>query len=228
MYRTLVSRVLLISFVFFSTGCQYLQQMTPPVTEPPMAREEEPSEPAMPVPPPDKPVAVEKEPPPIAVPESVETIAPPELPEVTEKQAPEKPSDLAIIISYFRFLNALPQQAIKQERQRTRQEFDEDQSPVNRLRLAMVLGLKNHDPKNTSRSLSLLEGISKDPDQDPMLSDFSFLLFTMIQKLKNDARHRQDLSQKLREKSNENKTLKKMIEELKAIEKNIMEREHPG
>lgn len=222
------SFIFLVSFSLLFSGCQHLRQLSPPFSTPKGIDEPAPPETVLPEKKPDEPLAVKEESPKTSPPEISEQ--PTEPPEEKEAIAPEKTDDLARVVSYFRFLNALPEKAIQQEHERTQQEFNENKNTVNRLRLAMVLGLTNSSSRDANRSLSLLEDVLKDPDpdQEPMLSDFSFFLFTMIQKLKTEVQQRQNLSQKLLEKDNENKTLEKMIEELKTIEKNIMERDHSG
>lgn len=143
-----------------------------------------------------------------------------------KKDKPEKPIEIAVIVSYFRFLNSLPEKALKQEHARTQKEFAADSSAINRLRLAMLLGFTNTKHRDTQRSLELLNRYLEDPKTlDPMLRDFSFLLASFVQKLKQQDKAYKIISHELKKGRTENKKLKKMIEELKTIEKNLVERD---
>ncbi|GEM_PF-6757735 len=145
---------------------------------------------------------------------------------IEKKDAPEKPIEIAVIVSYFRFLNSLPEKALKQEYTRTQKEFSQDQSPINRLRLAMLLGFTHTKHRDTQRSLDLLNGYMDDPNtHDPMLRDFSFLLSSFVQQFKAQDSNNKKISRQLKKERAENKKLKTMIEELKTIEKNLMKRE---
>jgi len=149
-----------------------------------------------------------------------------QVPDKKKQPPPEKPIEIAVIVSYFRFLNSLPEKALKQEHARTQKEFAQDQSPINRLRLAMLLGFTQTKHRDTQRSLELLNSYMENPDtQDPMLRDFSFLLASFVQQFKHQDKGYEKVRQQLKKERTENKKLKKMIEELKTIEKNIMKRD---
>ncbi len=140
-----------------------------------------------------------------------------------KEEIPEKPIEIAVIVSYFRFLNSLPEKALKQEHARTQKEFAEDSSAVNRLRLAILLGFANTKHKDTQASLDLLNRYLENPTSlDPMLRDFSYLLSTFVQKFKNQDKAYKTLKQQLKKERAENKKLNKMIEALKTIEKNLV------
>lgn len=146
--------------------------------------------------------------------------------DVKKKEPPEKPIEIAVIVSYFRFLNSLPEKALKQEHARTQKEFAANQSPINRLRLAMLLGFTNTKHRDTQRSLDLLNSYMKNPDsQDPMLRDFSFLLASFVQQFKKQDQTYEKVRQQLHKERTKNKKLNKMIEDLKTIETNIMKRD---
>ncbi len=153
----------------------------------------------------------------------------PETIEVPEKksqkeEAPEKPIEIAVIVSYFRFLNSLPEKALKQEHARTQKEFAEDGSAINRLRLAILLGFAKTKHRDTQASLDLLNRDLENPTSlDPMLRDFSYLLATFVQKFKKQDKAYKTLKQQLNKGRAENKKLKKMIEALKTIEKNLVD-----
>ena len=137
----------------------------------------------------------------------------------------KKPEEMAVIVSYFRFLNSLPEKALKQEYERTNKEFENNKSPVNRLRLVMILGYTDPQYRDTKQSLALLKSYVDDPgEQDTMLRDFSFMLSYFVQQMKNQEDEYQKITQQLKKGQEENEKLNKMIEELKTIEKNLMER----
>ncbi len=137
----------------------------------------------------------------------------------------KKPEEMAVIVSYFRFLNSLPEKALKQEHERTKKEFENNKSPVNRLRLAMILGYTDPQYRDTKHALALLKTYLDDPgEQDPTLRDFSFMLTYFVQQMKNQEDEYQKITQQLKKEQEENEKLNKMIEELKTIEKNLMER----
>ena len=141
-----------------------------------------------------------------------------------KEEVPEKPIEIAVIVSYFRFLNSLPEKALKQEHARTQKEFSENSSPLNRLRLAILLGFANTKHRDTQASLDLLNRYLENPTSlDPMLRDFSYLLATFVQKIKNQDKAYKTLNQQFKKGRAENKKLNKMIEALKTIEKNLID-----
>ncbi len=141
-----------------------------------------------------------------------------------KEEVPEKPIEIAVIVSYFRFLNSLPEKALKQEHARTQKEFAENSSPLNRLRLAILLGFANTKHRDTQASLDLLNRYLENPTSlDPMLRDFSYLLATFVQKIKNQDKAYKTLNQQFKKGRAENKKLNKMIEALKTIEKNLID-----
>ncbi|NOY84548.1 MAG: hypothetical protein GXO96_06975 [Nitrospirae bacterium] len=155
--------------------------------------------------------------------EKPEKIEVPEKKAQTEEEAPEKPIEIAVIVSYFRFLNSLPEKALKQEHTRTQKEFAEDGSTINRLRLAILLGFAKTKHRDTQASLDLLNhDLENLTSLDPMLRDFSYLLATFVQKFKKQDKAYKTLKQQLNKERAENKKLKKMIEALKTIEKNLV------
>ncbi len=144
-----------------------------------------------------------------------------------EKKETKKQIDLEIIVSYFRYLNSLSSEKLKEEHRRTHQEFDHNKSPTNRLRLAILLGFSSAKHRDTKRSLALLKTYLDDPnEQNTILRDFSFLLYTFVQQIKTQEKETQKLSQQLKKERRENQTRKKMIEELKTIEKNLIKRDN--
>lgn len=160
------------------------------------------------------------------IPEIPEKIEVPEKKSHTEEEAPEKPIEIAVIVSYFRFLNSLPEKALKQEHARTQKEFAKDGSTINRLRLAILLGFAKTKHRDTQASLDLLNRDLENPTSlDPMLRDFSYLLATFVQKFKKQDKAYKTLKQQLNKGRAENKKLKKMIEALKTIEKNLVDPE---
>lgn len=147
-------------------------------------------------------------------------------PNKDRKETAKKPIEIAIIVSYFRFLNSLPEKALKQEHTRTQKEFSKNSSVINRLRLAMLLGFTNTKHRDSQGALDLLNRYLEDPDTiDPMLRDFSFLLVSLGQQLKDQDKAYKAIIQQLKKGRAENKKLKKMIEELKTIEKNLVDRD---
>lgn len=147
-------------------------------------------------------------------------------PNKNKKETAKNPIEIAVIVSYFRFLNSLPEKALKQEHTRTQKEFSENSSAINRLRLAMLLGFTNTKHRDSQGALDLLNRYLEDPDPiDPMLRDFSFLLVSLGQQLKDQDKAYKAIIQQLKKGRTENKKLKKMIEELKTIEKNLVERD---
>ncbi len=224
MFRTRLFVVtFLMLFMFFLPGCHILDKLRSSSVSPVKKEEKVSAKTVTP-----KVIDEHKEEPPGTPPQS--DVPPTE--QETEgffktqgEESPDNMDNLAIIVSYFRFLNSLPEKAIAQEHRRTEKEFKQNNNPVNRLRLAMLLGLSKSRHRDTDQSLSLLAAFLDKPDQDPLLKDFSFLLYTLIQERQSEAKHHSDLSIKLKKEAGENKKLKKMIEELKTIEENIMKRD---
>ncbi len=217
MNKKLVLFILLISSSLLFVGCEHLRKLGPALTEKKTTTQKEPTKTKPPQTLENK--TLEKEPK-LPKPLARNTF------QKRNDEDQEKMEDFAIIVSYFRFLNSLPEKAVKQEYDRTLEEFNRDQNPVNRIRLAMVLGLTKNPHQDTPRSLTLLKQYMDDPDQDPALKDFSYLLHTVLQAHRTETQERQSLREKLTKEGDEIKKLNKMIEELKAIEKNIMKREN--
>ncbi len=152
----------------------------------------------------------------------------------------EKIREISTILQYFRFLNALPEEALEKEHARAQKEFSENQGTVNRLRLAMLLSITSPEHQAHEKSLALFNKyLNGTEGQDPLVKDFSFLFSSFVQRvinqeqqfknqkkqIENQEQKYKKLSQKSENQESENRKLKKIIEELKSIEKNLMKRD---
>jgi len=161
-------------------------------------------------------------------------------------------SEIAILLSYNKHLIGLPKEALEEEKAKAEKAFTDFNGPIHRLRLAMVLSLSNPASDDYKRARTLLSvDLPEGAKPDPVLRDFAIFLDAglfrleeqetrhralsqkllkeqavrdqeMSQKIKNQENQNQKLLQKLKEEEEQGQKLQKMIEELKTIEKNIM------
>lgn len=167
----------------------------------------------------------------------------------------EKPSEIGILLGYFRYLDRLSGDELALERRNTQRAVLEFDDPIHRLRLAMLLSLPQHsETKDYDQALELLTNYLNDTAPlEPMLRDFSLFLSASILHFKNQEERYRDLdktlriqeeayrnldkmlkkqeeqyrslARKLKIEETRSGKLQKMIEELKTIEKNIMKRD---
>jgi hypothetical protein len=140
-----------------------------------------------------------------------------------------KDADFQSIAEYYRRLYSLSEEDLSREHSQAQQRLSENNQPIDRIRLALLLSLPHAAFKDYSRSLTLLNDYSNDPaNQSSTLKDFLFFLSSFIQELKNQDERYQKLDQKLKEEKKLREALEQKLEELKTIEKNILERDKKG
>jgi hypothetical protein len=134
----------------------------------------------------------------------------------------KQPSTTQSIFDYFAYINTLSEEELSAEYAQAKDAFSQNNQPLNRLRLALLLGLPQAGFKDYDRSLDLLAEYLDDPNsQDQFFKEFSLFLSAMILKFKEQDQRARNLDVKLKE---ESEVLQKKLEELKTIEKTIMER----
>ncbi len=176
-------------------------------------------------------------------------------PAKVKSAADEISSEIAILLSYNKFLNGLPKDHLEVEQAKAEKAFADFKAPIHRLRLALILSRSEPGSESYLRARALLSvDEKKGLKPDPVLRDFALYLSSSLlrleeqsarhdlldqkinelttrdqaqsQKIKNLENQNQQLLKKIKEEEEERQKLQKMIEELKTVEKNIMKRDN--
>ena len=133
--------------------------------------------------------------------------------------------DVAWVFQYYRLISTIPAKVLGDEYERTKKEFSSNKTIWNQWQLAMLLSLPSasfYDPGRSSAYFKELADSSA--DQDPVINDAAFLMYSWVKEQRQTSKRAADLEDQLAESRSANKTLQDQLEALKAIEENLYQR----
>jgi len=129
-----------------------------------------------------------------------------------QAESPQPATDTESLLLYFRHIRKMPAAELGREHDAVRRAYDQARSDFNRVRLAMVLSVPNTAVSADSRALELLEPLMK--DSRAALHSLALLMGTYLQE-----RRRLDGSAQ---------GLQRKLDQLKSLERSLIERERGG
>lgn len=141
----------------------------------------------------------------------------------TRASNPEHDQDAQAAIEalrYFHHAMTLPPERLRTEYLAAEQAFLDDDRPFNRVRLAILLSLPNTEFHSTPNALNLLGEYLEGPTEGP-LSQFAFLLATVMLEQANT-------NQRLKSVQRKTEALQQQLNALKSIEEHLRRRQLPG
>ena len=133
--------------------------------------------------------------------------------------------DIAWVFQYYRLISTVPLKVLNDEFERTKEDFSKKKTMWNQWQLAMLLSLPTapfHDPGQSAKLLKELADASG--DQDPVINDAAFLMYSWIKDQAESRRKVTELEERLTESRSANKALQDQLNALKAIEENLYQR----
>jgi hypothetical protein len=148
------------------------------------------------------------------------------------------PNDLEILIQYYAGLRRLTPAALIKEQDNLRQQLVTAPTAQNRMQLALVLSMPNNPNRDYSRALSVLDPIAKEAGNTPAsgsaLPHFALILQGMIldnRRLEVENKRLdetlQNTNSKLKDEQRQSELLQQKLDQLKSIEKGLLERNLP-
>lgn len=131
-------------------------------------------------------------------------------------------SELEGLLQYYDSLREKPIKELAGEYDRTRQNFSQDGSNVNRARLILLLTLPNTSFHSTTNALTLLNEWPKSMEQSPSLDGFRSLLTLLLTEQQRAGRKANESSRKLKEEQNRAEILRNKVNDIKNMEKNLI------
>jgi hypothetical protein len=133
-------------------------------------------------------------------------------------------ADVHDMVDYYLSLEALDQEGLQREFTRVQAAAADHPGPVDRIHLAMLLGLPRAPFKNYDRSLTLFDEILRDSfgrnaDAKGFLSAYS----AMVLELKRQGEQNQNLDAKLKEERKQRELLQQKLDELTTLEQKLLE-----
>lgn len=160
-------------------------------------------------------------------------------PTPTAAPIPEPPpSDLEILIQYYAGLRRLTPTALAKEQDNLRQQVVTAPTAHNRMQMALVLSLPNNPNRDYGRALSVLDPIAKEAgntaSNGSSLPHFALILQGMIlDNRRMEAENKrldetlQNTNSKLKDEQRQSELLQQKLDQLKSIEKGLLERNLP-
>jgi hypothetical protein len=105
---------------------------------------------------------------------------------------------------------------------RVKQNFGQNKSDANRIRLALLLTLPNTSSRDVSAALHLLNEWPRDSKHGNNLQSFRNLLAALLTEQQRLSNNLEEASQKLKEEQKRADTLQHQIDAIKSMEKNLI------
>jgi hypothetical protein len=148
------------------------------------------------------------------------------------------PSDLEMLIQYYAGLRRLTPAALAKEQDNLRQQLGTAPTAHNRMQMALVLSMPNNPNRDYGRALSVLDPIAKEAGNTPSngsgLPHFALILQGMIldnRRLEAENKRLDETLQntnlKLKDEQRQSELLQQKLDQLKSIEKGLLERNLP-
>ena len=133
--------------------------------------------------------------------------------------------DIAWVFQYYRLISTVPAKVLNDEFEKTKKDFSAEKTLWNQWQLAMLLSLPSAPFYNPEHSSMLFKELAdSSPDQDPVINDAAFLMYSWAKEQHQANKRVTDLEGQLDESRSANKTLQDQLDALKAIEENLYQR----
>ena len=133
--------------------------------------------------------------------------------------------DVAWVFQYYRLISTIPPKLLNAEFEKTKKDLSEEKTAWNQWQMAMLLSLPSAPFYDPGRSSILFKSLAESPgDQDPVINDAAFLMYSWIKEQHQAYKRAVDLEGQLSKSRSENKTLQDQLKALKAIEENLYQR----
>jgi hypothetical protein len=134
-------------------------------------------------------------------------------------------ADIHWLLSYYHLASIASVKTLTDEYEIARRAFETTRTPKNQWRLAMLLSIPGTPFFDTERSSTLLKKLTSDgPEQDPLLNDAAFLMYSLLNEQNRIARKSDSVAQQFAEAQAANKKLQDQLDALKAIESTLYQR----
>ena len=163
-------------------------------------------------------------------------VAPSPAPSAEPARPPE--SDLDTLIQYYAGLRRLAPAALAKEQEELRQQLAAAPSTQARIQMALVLSMPNNPNRDHGRALSVLDPVVKEAANSTASEGGLYNMALILQGLISENRRLesenkrldetlQTTGQKLKEEQKQSELLQQKLEQLKSIEKGLLERNLP-
>jgi len=133
--------------------------------------------------------------------------------------------DMTWVLQYYRLINTVPIKMLSEEYERTKNDFSAEKTARYQWQLAMLLSIPSAPFYDPERATALFKQLTNsDSAQDSITSDAAFLLYSVIYALNQSSKKSAMLEEQLAETQAANKKLEDQLDALKAIEKNLNQR----
>ncbi|MGH8469982.1 MAG: hypothetical protein ACREVY_13670 [Gammaproteobacteria bacterium] len=143
-----------------------------------------------------------------------------------ERNGPKAEVDVPSLLAYVRWLRAQSREAQKQELRRVEDTFAREYSPLEQLRLGLLLLLPKTSFKDEARARQLLRRLSAGRVPQEYLGLSELLLVLLDERDAQDQAYAR-LQHRWQAEQNQRWTLQRQLNAIKAIEKTITERKRP-
>jgi hypothetical protein len=149
------------------------------------------------------------------------------VPEIQPAPCPP-PSDVIVtgqmddMMQYYDSLRRQSPPELAKIHERVKQNFGQNKSDANRLRLVLLLTLPNTSFRDIPAALHLLNEWPRDPKQANNLQSFRNLLAALLADQQRLSNNLDEASQKLKEEQKRADTLQHQIDAIKSMEKNLI------
>jgi hypothetical protein len=133
--------------------------------------------------------------------------------------------DIAWVFQYYRLISTVPPKVLNDEYEKTKKDLSKEKTVWNQWQMAMLLSLPSAPFYDPGRSSILFKSLAETSgDQDPVINDAAFLMYSWIKEQHQAYKRAVDLEGQLSKSRSENKTLQDQLKALKAIEENLYQR----
>jgi hypothetical protein len=133
--------------------------------------------------------------------------------------------DMTWVLQYYRLISTVPIKMLSEEYERTKNDFSAEKAARNQWQLAMLLSIPSAPFYDSERAATLFKQLANDDAaQDSVTSDAAFLMYSVINEQTQINKKSAMLEEQLAEAQAANKKLEDQLDALKAIEKNLNQR----
>jgi hypothetical protein len=163
----------------------------------------------------------------------------PELPTEAPATSPEpRKSELDTLLQYYTNVRRMPAAALSREQDSLRSQLLDAPTPLLRAQMAIILSLPNNPGRDYGRALAVIDPLIKEATSRSGSSNGLHQLAQLLQGLILESRrlesenrklddNLQNTAQKLKDEQKQSEALQRKLEQLKSIEKALLERNLP-
>jgi len=129
------------------------------------------------------------------------------------------------LINYSQRVAAMTAEQQRREYSASDQAYTEDKDANNRIRLALLLATPGASVQDIARAASLLEPIAAPNGAASPLRSFARLLYAQLNERANEQRYASQMRNQIQALTEADSTMRKQLEELKELERSILQRE---